>query len=87
MNEQQKQGYINWFADGFDVYVADGRTLGDAPVEGNDMLSRFVRDVIDRNPNLGGSDPKYREVFKDKLRPRCRTRENDAGPVHEGQCR
>lgn len=67
MNEQRKQAYNNWFADGFDIYVADGRTLKDAPVEGNDMLSRFVRDVIDRNPNLGGSDPKYRDSFKDNL--------------------
>lgn len=67
MNEQQKQGYINWFADGFDIYVADGHTQKNMPVEDDDLLGRYVRDVINRNPNLGGSDPLYRESFKENL--------------------
>ncbi len=67
MTEQQKQIYLNWFSDGFDVYVADGKPPVKSPIEGDDLLGQYVRNVIDRNPNLGGSDPAYRESFKENL--------------------
>lgn len=67
MTEQQKEVYRNWYSDGFDAYVADGRTPTDSPVEGDDILGQYMRDVIDRNPNLGGDDPKYRESFKENM--------------------
>lgn len=67
MTEQQKQIYMNWFSDGFDVYAADGRPPVKSPIEGDDLLGQYVRNVIDRNPNLGGSDPNYRESFKENL--------------------
>lgn len=67
MTERQKQVYLNWYSDGFDTYVADGRMPAKSPVEGDDILGQYMRDVIDRNPNLGGDDPYYFESFKDNL--------------------
>lgn len=68
MTEQQKQDYINWFADGFDVYAADGHSLKHEPVYGDHILGQYVRDVLDRHPNLGGWEREFRETFKDNMK-------------------
>lgn len=65
MTEQQKQLWLNWYADGFDAYIADGRMP--PMVEGDNLIGKYLRGVIDRNPNLGGADPKYRDSFKENL--------------------
>ena len=65
MTDSRKQILLNYFADGFDTYLADGRMP--AGVEGDDVLAQYVRGVVDRNPNLGGADPDYREAFKDNM--------------------
>lgn len=66
MNGREKQMRLDMYADGFDVYMDGGRMA--APVDDDDgLLGRYVRDVIDRNPNLGGSDIGWREVFKENL--------------------
>ncbi|MDE5785741.1 MAG: hypothetical protein K2H98_04335 [Duncaniella sp.] len=65
MNVRQRQKLLAFVADGFDTYLADGRVLHE--VEGDNLLSRYVRDVIDRNPHLGGADPDYREVFRENM--------------------
>lgn len=63
MTAEEKKKALIWFADGFDLYL-EGRL----PAGGeDDILSQYVRDVIDRNPNLGSGDPLFCESFKDNL--------------------
>lgn len=64
MTEQQKEMVLNYYADGFDLYLSTGRM---PDVEGDDLLGQYIRDLIDRNPNLGGSDPDFKESFKENL--------------------
>lgn len=66
MTEYQKQAYLNLCADGFDTYISDGRMPPE--VTGHSLLGQYVRDVADRNLNLGGADPEYREAFKENLK-------------------
>lgn len=62
MTDEEKCLRLITYGDGFDVYLDSGRTQ-----EGeDDMLSEYVRDVVDRNPWLGG-DPTWRSVFKENL--------------------
>ncbi len=65
MTDKQKQIYLNLLSDGFDTYVADGRMDMDVP--GDDLLGQYVRDIVDRNPHLGGADPETRDSFKEGL--------------------
>lgn len=62
MTEQEKYLRLMTYGDGFDVYLDDGRV----PDGEDDLLSEYVRDVVDRNPWLGG-DVTWRGVFKENL--------------------
>ncbi|MDE6050487.1 MAG: hypothetical protein K2G08_02280 [Paramuribaculum sp.] len=64
---QEGDAYKYWLADGFDIFTDGGG--GRAPEEmiGDELLRQYVRDVVRRNPNLGGADPKFRESFKENL--------------------
>lgn len=66
MTEREKELYLNFYADGFDVYTADGR-MPDS-VMADDILGEFVRGVVDRNLRLGGDNPDFRESVKERTR-------------------
>ena len=60
---QEGDAYKYWLADGFDIFTDGGGGRAPGEMISEELLRQYVRDVVRRNPNLGGADPKFRESF------------------------
>ena len=53
------------YSEAFDIYMESGEMPSSMPEE--DCLAEYMKEVIDNNPQIDGSDPTWVEVMKDGL--------------------
>ena len=53
------------YSDAFDFYMEHGKMP--SSVSPDDCLAAYMKDVLDNNPQIDGSDPTWAEVLKDSL--------------------
>ena len=53
------------YSDAFDFYMDCGEMPPSMPAD--DCLAGYMKEVIDNNPQIDGSDPTWVEVLKDEL--------------------
>ena len=53
------------YSEAFDIYMESGEMPPSMPED--DCLAGYMKEVIDNNPQIDGSDPTWVEVLKDEL--------------------